>query len=84
MRRLTLALLSGAYICIALITALLAARMGGGAALAAFLGALGLCFAAQGVFARLAQNDSLAREVMWRQDTMGLMTYWEPLQSKNP
>src|SRR5580658_8122435 len=63
MRRLTLALLSGAYICIALITAILAERMGGGAGLAGFVGALGLCFAGQGVIARIAQNDDLTREV---------------------
>jgi hypothetical protein len=27
--------------------------------------------------------DSLAREIMWRNDNMGLMEYWDPLQSKN-
>jgi hypothetical protein len=27
--------------------------------------------------------DSLAREVMWREDSMGLMGYWDPLESKN-
>jgi len=27
--------------------------------------------------------DSLAREVMWREDSLGLMGYWDPLESKN-
>ncbi|MFI4935035.1 MAG: EAL domain-containing protein [Caulobacterales bacterium] len=47
MRRLTLALLSGAYICLALITALVVWRVGGagGAGVAALVGTLGLCFA---------------------------------------
>jgi hypothetical protein len=27
--------------------------------------------------------DSLAREIMWRQNSMGLMAYWGPLESKN-
>jgi cyclic-di-GMP phosphodiesterase TipF (flagellum assembly factor) len=65
MRRLTLALLSGAYICIALIAAVLVWRVGGGAGAgaAALLGSLGLCFAVQGVIARLGQNDRIGDEV---------------------
>ena len=54
MRKLTLALLSGAYICLALITALLVWRVGGGvgAALASLIGALGLCFSLHGLAGR--------------------------------
>jgi cyclic-di-GMP phosphodiesterase TipF (flagellum assembly factor) len=65
MRRLTLALLSGAYICISLIAALLVWRVGGGvgAGAAALIGSLGLCLAMQGVVARLAQNADLRGEV---------------------
>jgi cyclic-di-GMP phosphodiesterase TipF (flagellum assembly factor) len=65
MRKLTLALLSGAYICIALIVAVLAWRIGGGAGagLAALTGALGLCFAVHGVVARLNQQGELAGEI---------------------
>jgi cyclic-di-GMP phosphodiesterase TipF (flagellum assembly factor) len=65
MRRLTLALLSGAYICISLIVAVLVWRVGGGAGAgaAALIGSLGLCFAVQGVIARLGQNGDLQGEV---------------------
>src|SRR5579872_335758 len=65
MRRLTLALLSGAYICISMMIAILAWRIGGGAGagLAALVGALGLCFAIQGVIARMGQQGGLAGEV---------------------
>jgi cyclic-di-GMP phosphodiesterase TipF (flagellum assembly factor) len=65
MRKLTLALLSGAYICLSLITALLVWQNGGGvgAGVAAFLGAAGLCFAVQGVVMRVTQQGQLASEV---------------------
>jgi cyclic-di-GMP phosphodiesterase TipF (flagellum assembly factor) len=64
MRKLTLALLSGAYLCISLMIAILAWRIGGaGAGLAALVGTLGLCFAAQGVIARLGQQGELAGEI---------------------
>ena len=65
MRRLTLALLSGAYICLSLIAAVLVWRVGGGAGAgaAALIGSLGLCFAVQGVIARLGQNGDLQGEV---------------------
>src|ERR1700761_7779671 len=45
MRKLTVALLSGAYICLSLIAAVLVWRVGGGAGAgaAALLGSLGLC-----------------------------------------
>jgi cyclic-di-GMP phosphodiesterase TipF (flagellum assembly factor) len=65
MRKLTLALLSGAYICIALIAAVLAWRIGGGAGagVSALIGSLGLCFAVQGLVSRLAQSGQLAGEI---------------------
>ena len=65
MRKLTLALLSGAYICISLMVAILAWRIGGGAGAgaAALVGSLGLCFSAQGAFARLGQQGQLAGEI---------------------
>ena len=71
MRRLTLALLSGAYICISLMTALLVWRIGGGAGagMAALVGTLGLCFAVQGVVARMGQQGELAGEIEAVRDT---------------
>ena len=65
MRRLTLALLSGAYICISLIAAVLVWRIGGGASAgaAALIGSLGLCLGVQGVIARLAGSGDLRGEV---------------------
>ena len=65
MRRLTLALLSGAYLCISLIIAVLTWRIGGGAGagMAALVGTLGLCFAVQGVIARMNQQGELASEI---------------------
>jgi cyclic-di-GMP phosphodiesterase TipF (flagellum assembly factor) len=54
MRRLTLALLSGAYLCLSLIVALAIWRNGGGggAGVAALIGGLGLCFAFHGLIER--------------------------------
>jgi cyclic-di-GMP phosphodiesterase, flagellum assembly factor TipF len=65
MRRLTLALLSGAYICISLMIAIFTWRIGGGAGagMAALVGTLGLCFAVQGVIARMGQQGDLAGEI---------------------
>src|ERR1700685_4444280 len=65
MRRLTVALLSGAFLCISLMTALLVWRIGGdqGAGMAALIGTLGLCFAVHGVIARLGQQGELAGEI---------------------
>jgi cyclic-di-GMP phosphodiesterase TipF (flagellum assembly factor) len=65
MRKLTVALLSGAYICLALIAAVLVWRIGGsaGAGAAALIGSLGLCFAVQGVVARLTEGQQLAGEI---------------------
>jgi len=65
MRKLTVALLSGAYICLGLIAAVVAWRIGGGAGagVAALIGSLGLCFAVQGLLARLAQGGELADQI---------------------
>ena len=65
MRKLTVALLSGAYICLSLIAAMLVWRVGGGAGAgaAALIGSLGLCFAVQGLIARLSQSQQLAGEI---------------------
>lgn len=58
MRKLTLALLSGAYFCLALITALMVWRVGGGvgAAMASLMGALGLCFSLHGLIGRSLES----------------------------
>ena len=65
MRKLTVALLSGAYICLSLIAAMLIWRVGGGAGAgaAALLGSLGLCFAVQGLITRLSQSQRLTDEI---------------------
>ncbi|HEY2707718.1 MAG TPA: EAL domain-containing protein [Caulobacteraceae bacterium] len=65
MRKLTLALLSGAYICISLMAALLVWRIGGGAGAGAatLIATLGLCYAVQGVVARASQAGELAGEI---------------------
>ena len=61
MRKLTLALLSGAYICLSLITALAVWRVGGGAGagLASAIGALGLCFSLHGLVDRSLDNGQV-------------------------
>jgi cyclic-di-GMP phosphodiesterase TipF (flagellum assembly factor) len=65
MRRLTTALLAGAYICIGLIAAVMAWRIGGGAGagVGALFGALGLCFGLQGLIARLSQTEQVQGEI---------------------
>jgi cyclic-di-GMP phosphodiesterase, flagellum assembly factor TipF len=65
MRRLTLALLSGAYLCLALIIALSLWRNGGGwaAGVAALVGGLGLCFAIHGLITRTLENGALQTEL---------------------
>jgi len=85
MRKLTLALLSGAYICIAMIAAVLAWRIGGGAGAgaAALVGSLGLCFSVQGLIARLTQNDQISVEVdAMRQAQLILAGEIEKIQAK--
>jgi len=60
MRRLTLALLSGAYLCLSLIVALAIWRNGGGwgAGLAALIGGLALCFTFHGLIERALDSGS--------------------------
>jgi cyclic-di-GMP phosphodiesterase TipF (flagellum assembly factor) len=65
MRKLTVALLGGAYLCLALIAGLVAWRTGGGAGggLAGGLAAFGLCLALQNLVARLFETSGLAAEI---------------------
>ena len=65
MRRLTLALLIGAYTCLALIIALAAWRFGGGASagLSAFVGTFALCLGVHGLVGRGAQTRQLEDEI---------------------
>jgi cyclic-di-GMP phosphodiesterase TipF (flagellum assembly factor) len=65
MRRLTSALLGGAYLCLALITALVAWRLGDGAGAAAsgFLGALAICIGAHGLVGRALEARRLEHEI---------------------
>src|ERR1700741_5041660 len=61
MRRLTLALLCGAYLCLSLIVALTLWRNGGGwgAGVAALVGGLGLCFAFHGLIERALEHGAI-------------------------
>jgi len=65
MRRLTMALLSGAYICLALMVALAGWRIGGGAgvALSGFIGSLAACFALHGLIGRSLEARRLEDEI---------------------
>ncbi|WP_374573591.1 EAL domain-containing protein [Phenylobacterium sp.] len=65
MRRLTLALLCGAYLCLALIIALLLWRNGGGwgAGVAALVGGLGLAFAFHGLIEQALNAASIRNEL---------------------
>lgn len=65
MRKLTLALLIGAYLCLSLIVALTIWRNGGGwgAGVSAFLGGLGLCLAFHGLIGRMIEAAQLEGEV---------------------
>jgi cyclic-di-GMP phosphodiesterase TipF (flagellum assembly factor) len=65
MRRLTLALLCGAYLCLSLIVALTLWRNGGGwsAGVAALVGALGLCFAFHGLIGRALETGAVRSEI---------------------
>ena len=58
MRRLKLALLTGAYLCLALIVSLLLWRMGNtpGVGLSAFIGALALCFTFHGLIGNAIES----------------------------
>ncbi|MDB5465246.1 MAG: hypothetical protein JWQ46_8 [Phenylobacterium sp.] len=65
MRRLTLALLCGAYLCLSLIVALSLWRNGGGwgAGVAALVGGLGLCFAFHGLIERALETGAIKSEI---------------------
>ncbi|PXA89801.1 diguanylate phosphodiesterase [Caulobacter sp. D4A] len=65
MRRLKLALLTGAYLCLALIVSLLLWRMGATPAvgLSAFIGSLGLCFAFHGIISNVFDNAQLKLDI---------------------
>jgi len=65
MRRLTLALLCGAYLCLALIIALSLWRNGGGwgAGVAALVGGLGLAFAFHGLIERALDSAAIRNEI---------------------
>ena len=65
MRRLTLALLCGAYLCLSLIVALTLWRNGGGwgAGVAALVGGLGLCFAFHGLIERALDGGAMRSDL---------------------
>jgi len=65
MRRLTLALLCGAYLCLSLIVALSLWRNGGGwgAGVAALVGGLGLCFAFHGLIERALDHGAMRTDL---------------------
>ena len=65
MRRLTLTLLGGAYLCLSLIVALTLWRNGGGwgAGVGALVGGLGLCLAIHGLIERLVAHRAFAAEL---------------------
>ena len=65
MKRLTLALLSGAYLCLALIVALSVWRNGGGwgAGVAALIGGLGLAYAFHGLIERALDSAAIRSEI---------------------
>jgi len=65
MRRLKLALLTGAYLCLALIVSLMLWRTGAAPAvgLSAFIGTLGLCFAFHGIIGGVFGNAQLRLDI---------------------
>src|SRR5665213_1460985 len=65
MRKITVALLSAAYLCLGLTAAVLLWRSGGGwgAGLAGLLGALGLAFALHGLISRSLDRAQLSGEI---------------------
>jgi cyclic-di-GMP phosphodiesterase TipF (flagellum assembly factor) len=65
MRKLTQALLSGAYLCLSLIAALLLLRVSGGVAapLAGLIGTLALCYTAHNLFSRARGEAELKAEI---------------------
>lgn len=75
MKRLTLALLSGAYLCLALIVALSLWRNGGGwgAGVAALVGGLGLAYAFHGLIERAIDSAALRREIASLREAQSLL-----------
>jgi cyclic-di-GMP phosphodiesterase TipF (flagellum assembly factor) len=75
MKRLTLALLSGAYLCLSLIVALGLWRNGGGwgAGVAALIGGLGLAYAFHGLIERALENAQLRKEMADLREAQGLL-----------
>ena len=75
MRRLMLALLTGAYLCLSLVISLALWRMGAAPAvgLAAFIGAMGLCFAIHGVIATVLQGAALRIDIETIREAHGIL-----------
>ncbi|MEH0196930.1 EAL domain-containing protein [Caulobacter sp. CCNWLY153] len=75
MRRLKLALLTGAYLCLALIVSLLLWRMGATPAvgLSAFIGSLGLCFAFHGIIGGMFDNAQLKLDIETVREAHGIL-----------
>jgi cyclic-di-GMP phosphodiesterase TipF (flagellum assembly factor) len=75
MKRLTLALLSGAYLCLALIVALSLWRNGGGwgAGVAALIGGLGLAYAFHGLIERALDSAAIRGEIASLREAQGLL-----------
>ncbi|PVM92307.1 diguanylate phosphodiesterase [Caulobacter radicis] len=75
MRRLKLALLTGAYLCLALIVSLLLWRMGATPAvgLSAFIGSLGLCFASHGIIGGMFDNAQLKLDIETVREAHGIL-----------
>jgi cyclic-di-GMP phosphodiesterase TipF (flagellum assembly factor) len=75
MRKITVALLSAAYLCLALTAAVLLWRSGGGwgAALSGLLGALGLAFALHGMISRSIDRAQLSADIATVRDSYLLL-----------
>ncbi len=75
MRRLKLALLTGAYLCLALIVSLLLWRMGATPAvgLSAFIASLGLCFAFHGIVSGMFDNAQLKLDIETVREAHGIL-----------
>ena len=75
MRKLTQALLSGAYLCLSLIVALLLLRVSGGVAgpLAGLIGALALCYTAHNLFSRARSEALLKTEIASVRDAHAIL-----------
>jgi cyclic-di-GMP phosphodiesterase TipF (flagellum assembly factor) len=85
MRKITVAFLSGAYLCLALTAAVLLWRSGGGwgAAVSGLIGALGLAFALHGLIARSLDRAQLSAEIAAvRQANLLLVRQIEAIQGE--